>query len=133
MRPRYSSALNPRDYRPLGRSGTPSVVFGELVYDEPRGLGLLQAKVVEDQFIQEFHIRLKRLPDGRFKLAPALVGQVLPTAGVALALDLAAAAGAPGQAGEGAQAGPARGGQAGGSETTGGQMAASFESPGGGA
>jgi tRNA (guanine-N7-)-methyltransferase len=95
MPPRYSSSINPLDYRPEGRSGAPAVVFGELVYDEPKGEGLLQAKVVEDQFVQEFHIRLTRLADGRFKVAPALPAQILPTAAVALALDLAASPGRP--------------------------------------
>ena len=90
MPPRFSALSNPRDYRPEGRTGAPSIIFGELIYDELKGEGLLQTKVVEDHFVQEFHIRLKNLGDGRFKLAPALPGQVLPTAGVGLALDLAA-------------------------------------------
>jgi tRNA (guanine-N7-)-methyltransferase len=90
MPPRLSPVIDPRDYRPSGRSGSPAVVFGELVYDDLRGEGLLPAKVAEDGFVQEFHVRLTRLADGRHKVSPALPGQVLPTAGVALALDLAA-------------------------------------------
>ena len=92
MPPRYIGQLDPRDYHPIGRSGSPAVIFGELVYDDLKGLGLLPAKVVEDGLVQELHISLTRLPDGRFKVAPALPGQILPTTGVALALDLAAAA-----------------------------------------
>jgi hypothetical protein len=90
MPPRYSYAINPRDYRPQGRSGSPAVVFGPLLYDESQGQGLLQAKVAEDGFLQEFHIKISDLGQGLFKLAPALPGQVLPTWGVGLALDLAA-------------------------------------------
>jgi tRNA (guanine-N7-)-methyltransferase len=90
MTPRYSRAIDPGEYRPRGLSGDPAVVFGDFVYDRIRERGLLQAKVVEDQFVQEFFIRLSRQPDGRFKLAPAISGQVLPTAGVSLALALAA-------------------------------------------
>ena len=90
MPPRYSALINPRDYRPRGRSGSPAIVFGRFVYDEPQGEGLLQAKVAEDHLLQEFHIRISDQGDGRFKLSPALPGQILPTYGVGLALDLAA-------------------------------------------
>ncbi|MDR2387097.1 MAG: hypothetical protein LBE80_05865, partial [Deltaproteobacteria bacterium] len=52
--------------------------------------GLLPTKVVEDQFLQKFFIKISQLPDGGYKLTPAFTSQVYPTHGVALALDLAA-------------------------------------------
>jgi tRNA (guanine-N7-)-methyltransferase len=90
MQPHYSSSLDPRDYRPKNRSQDPTVVFGEFLYDQSQGKGLLAAKVVEDQFIQEFYIRVSKLPEGGFKLAPT--GRVCPTMGVEIALELASLA-----------------------------------------
>ncbi|MDR0354719.1 MAG: hypothetical protein LBJ64_03150 [Deltaproteobacteria bacterium] len=90
MQPRISNLIDPDNYRPQGRNTEPTVVFGDFLYDSRRRQGLLAVKVVEDQFIQEFFIRLSRQPDGAFKLTPALAGQVYPTKGVAAALSLAA-------------------------------------------
>jgi tRNA (guanine-N7-)-methyltransferase len=90
MQPRVSYSITPEDYHPCGRSADPTVVFGDFIYDSQRRQGLLAAKVVEDQFLQEFHIRVSRQPDGGFKLFPAISGQVFPTFGVSVALDLAA-------------------------------------------
>jgi tRNA (guanine-N7-)-methyltransferase len=90
MKPRYSELIDPVNYRPPHLTGDPTVIFGDFLYDNLRGKGLLQTKVVEDHFIQEFHILVSRQPDGRFKLSPALAGQVFPTMGVDLALTLAA-------------------------------------------
>ncbi|MDR1677619.1 MAG: hypothetical protein LBS44_04420, partial [Deltaproteobacteria bacterium] len=90
MQPRFSYSIVPTDYHPIGRSLEPTVVFGEFIYDSRLRQGLLFTKVIEDQFIQEFFIRISQQPDGGFKLIPANSGQVYPTFGVAAALDLAA-------------------------------------------
>ncbi|MDR1487980.1 MAG: hypothetical protein LBT62_08345 [Deltaproteobacteria bacterium] len=89
MKPSYSSSINPQNYRPENRTGDPTVIFGGFIYDSTLKEGLLAAKVIEDQFIQEFHIRVALTPEGRWKLAPALANQVFPTSGVKLALALA--------------------------------------------
>jgi tRNA (guanine-N7-)-methyltransferase len=93
MQPRFSYSIVPTDYHPQGQSSEPTVVFGEFIYDSHLRQGLLATKVVEDQFIQEFHIRIAQQPDGGFKLSPALPSQVYPTLGVLKALDLAALGG----------------------------------------
>ncbi|MDR1394719.1 MAG: hypothetical protein LBK52_00920 [Deltaproteobacteria bacterium] len=91
MQPAFLSDFDPRTYSPRGQTGPVTVVFGDFLYDPLRREGLLLAKVAEDQFVQEFFIRLAPLPDGRYKLTPAVFGQALPTAGVQTALILAAA------------------------------------------
>jgi tRNA (guanine-N7-)-methyltransferase len=90
MQPRLSYSIVPSEYHPQGRSLEPTVVFGDFVYDDRKKQGLLATKVVEDQFIQEFYIRISQQPDGGHKLAPAQPSQVFPTLGVATALALAA-------------------------------------------
>jgi tRNA (guanine-N7-)-methyltransferase len=90
MQPSYSNSIDPQKYQPKNITGDPTVVFGDFIYDPARCQGLLATKVVEDQFIQEFHIRVALTPQGSWKLAPALANQVFPTKGVKLALALAA-------------------------------------------
>jgi tRNA (guanine-N7-)-methyltransferase len=90
MRPIYLDRLDPAAYRPKGQTGPVSVVFGDFLFDPARQEGLLFAKVAEEGFVQEFFIRATRQADGRWKLFPAIYGQALPTAGVQLALNLAA-------------------------------------------
>jgi hypothetical protein len=90
MTPRFSQLIDPNNYCPHDLTGEPSVVFGDFLYDSSRQVGLLRTKVVEDHFIQEFHIKVSRQPDGRFKVSPALKDQIFPTRGVSLALALAA-------------------------------------------
>ncbi|MDR1657453.1 MAG: hypothetical protein LBT47_07850 [Deltaproteobacteria bacterium] len=90
MSPRYSQLIDPQNYHPCDLSGEPTVVFGDFLFDDTRQEGLLRTKVVEDHFIQEFHIKISRQSDRRFKLCCALNDQVLPTRGVALAIALAA-------------------------------------------
>jgi tRNA (guanine-N7-)-methyltransferase len=90
MQPRFLDSLDPESYRPDGITGETAVIFRELVFDHVRREGLLPVKVVEGDFIQEFFIRLKQDPDGRYRLYPALPHLVFPTEGVKIALDLAA-------------------------------------------
>ncbi|MDR2368424.1 MAG: hypothetical protein LBF58_10030 [Deltaproteobacteria bacterium] len=90
MQPIVSYSIDPGNYSPKGQSADPTVVFGDFIFDGQRRQGLLATKVVEDQFIQEFFIRVTQLPDGGFKLIPAFLAQVYPTHGVATALSLAA-------------------------------------------
>jgi tRNA (guanine-N7-)-methyltransferase len=93
MQPRFSESLDPKSYAPLGRNGHTTVIFGDFLYDSLKEEGLLETKVVEDGLIQEFHLRVKRLPDGPWKIFPALCSQIFPTEGVQLAMDLAAGIG----------------------------------------
>jgi tRNA (guanine-N7-)-methyltransferase len=90
MRSTISYLINPSDYHPQGRGEEPTIVFGDLIYDYQKKQGLLSTKVVEDQFVQKFFIKISQQPDGSHKLAPAFTSQVYPTYGVALALELAA-------------------------------------------
>jgi hypothetical protein len=106
MQPTFMESLDPETYSPRGISGETAVVFREFVWDARRGEGLLNVKVVEGDFIQEFFIRMRHDPDGRYRLYPALAHQVFPTEGVRKALELAAAQ--PGQAPE--EAAPGTGG-----------------------
>jgi tRNA (guanine-N7-)-methyltransferase len=89
MQPHFSYSITPTDYHPKGQSADPTIVFGDFIYDSQKKQGLLATKVVESQFLQEFFIRISQQPDGGFKLAPAIFGQVYPTFGVARALELA--------------------------------------------
>ncbi|MDR0548150.1 MAG: hypothetical protein LBI10_01870 [Deltaproteobacteria bacterium] len=90
MRPTFLDHFDPLNYRPQGLTGPLTVIFGDLNYDVARREGLLFTKVVEEGFVQEFFIRVSPLPDGRYKLSPAILGEALPTAGVQMALALAA-------------------------------------------
>jgi tRNA (guanine-N7-)-methyltransferase len=93
MKPLVAKGLDTSSYRPRGLSGEISVVFRELVFDRERGEGLLNCKVVEDSFVQEFFIRLTATGEpGCYRLFPALSARVIPTEGVRLALRLAAQA-----------------------------------------
>jgi tRNA (guanine-N7-)-methyltransferase len=92
MQPRLSYLIDPSNYRPEGQSSDPTIVFGDFIYDSSKRQGLLATKVVEDQFIQEFFIRVTQQPDGAFKLTPAFSSQVFPTYGISAALDLASLA-----------------------------------------
>jgi tRNA (guanine-N7-)-methyltransferase len=100
MKPVYSDSITPENFSPRGVTGEPSVVFGGFLFDQSRREGLLACKVVEDSFVQEFFIRVRWTPEkGLWKLYPAHSGNVFPTEGVQLALELAARGG-PGGAGE---------------------------------
>ncbi|MDR2140481.1 MAG: hypothetical protein LBR11_01575 [Deltaproteobacteria bacterium] len=90
MRPILIDRLDPLSYRPQGQTGPVTVVFGDFIFDPRHQEGLLLTKVVEGRFVQEFFIRLARQPEGSWKVFPAIFGQALPTAGVRLALSLAA-------------------------------------------
>ncbi|MDR2349348.1 MAG: hypothetical protein LBF41_01815 [Deltaproteobacteria bacterium] len=90
MRPAILENLDPETYNPKGITGDLTVIFRGLTYDPAKGEGLLNTKVVEGSFIQEFFIRIHKTPDGRHKLYPALSNSVFPTEGVQKALALAA-------------------------------------------
>ncbi|MDR3038421.1 MAG: hypothetical protein LBV21_03895 [Candidatus Adiutrix sp.] len=91
MQAYYRDELDPGAYRPQGAATEGLVVrFKEFIYDSGRGEGLVRALVVEGHLTQDFFIRLRREPDGRWKISPAAPGQLFPTQGVARALELAA-------------------------------------------
>ncbi|MDR1608394.1 MAG: hypothetical protein LBT38_08325 [Deltaproteobacteria bacterium] len=90
MRPTFLASLDPLNYRPEGQTGPLTVVFEDFFFDAKRQEALLLTKVVEEKFVQRFYIRIVQLPEGRWKLFPAILGQTLPTAGAQLALELAA-------------------------------------------
>ncbi|MDR2405394.1 MAG: hypothetical protein LBE27_03385 [Deltaproteobacteria bacterium] len=90
MKPHYLKDLEPSSYRPRGANGDITVVFREFIFDGDKRQGLLNCKVVEDSFVQEFFIRVKEVEDGLWKLYPALSERVFPTEGVELSLKLAA-------------------------------------------
>lgn len=92
MRAYYRDELDPSAYRPQGAAAESLVVrFREFIHDPGRGEGLLRVVVVEGHLTQDFFIRLRREPDGRWKISPAAPAQIFPTQGVARALELAAA------------------------------------------
>ena len=87
----YRSELDPADFRPQGMvAGDLVIRFKEFIYDPVRAEGLLRALVVEGHLTQDFYIRLRREPDGRWKISPAAPARLFPTRGLALALELAA-------------------------------------------
>ncbi|MDR1577435.1 MAG: hypothetical protein LBT86_04300 [Deltaproteobacteria bacterium] len=90
MRPTFMDQLDPANYHPRGQTGPLTVLFEDFFYDPAQMTGLLLTKIVEERFVQQFYIRIVQLPDGRWKLSPAISGQALPTQGVQLALELAA-------------------------------------------
>jgi tRNA (guanine-N7-)-methyltransferase len=97
VRPLYVENLDPSSFSPRGVTGETTVVFKEFVFDPLLNEGLLNAKVVEDSFVQEFFIRVRKTKDnGPWKLYPAHSERVFPTQGVQLALTLAAEGGKTG-------------------------------------
>lgn len=90
MQAYYCNELDPEIYAPEGCADDLVVKFHEFLFDPKREEGLLHTFVVEGSMIQDFYIRVKK-QDGRWKLSPAIGSQLLPTRGVARALELAAA------------------------------------------
>ncbi|MDR2459404.1 MAG: hypothetical protein LBE38_01275 [Deltaproteobacteria bacterium] len=90
MQPLYINSLDPKSYNPKGITGDICVLFRGLTFDGEKGEALLNTKVVEGSYIQEFYIRFSLQADGRWKLYPSLSNQVFPTEGVQKALILAA-------------------------------------------
>ncbi|MDR3153669.1 MAG: hypothetical protein LBW85_05205 [Deltaproteobacteria bacterium] len=90
MQPTFLPSLDPENYSPQGISGETSVVFRGLLFDTERQEGLLNTKVVDGSFVQEFFIRLRPEGDGRWRLYPAFPHLLFPTEGVRAALRLAA-------------------------------------------
>ena len=87
----YRSQLDPANFQPQGVATENLVVrFKEFIYDSGRGEGLLRTLVVEGHLTQDFYIRLRREPDGRWKISPAAPARLFPTLGLARALELAA-------------------------------------------
>lgn len=89
MQAYFRNHLDPDNFKPQGCTGEDIVVrFKEFVFDKKSEQGLLRALVVEGNLTQEFFIRIMRMED-RWKLSPAISGQIFPTLGVARALELA--------------------------------------------
>ncbi|KXS55816.1 MAG: hypothetical protein AMR96_06290 [Candidatus Adiutrix intracellularis] len=86
----YRDYLDPTTFSPRGCVEAVVVRFREFIFDPHRAEGLLRVFVIEDHLTQDFFIRLRQEPEGRWKVSPAVPGQVFPTIGVARALELAA-------------------------------------------
>lgn len=87
----YRTELDPAAFHPQGLAGEDLVVgFKEFIYDPGRAEGLLRTLVVEGHLTQDFYIRLRREPDGRWKVSPAAPARLFPTRGLVRALELAA-------------------------------------------
>lgn len=80
--------FDPDHFRPAGESGEIAVAFKEFLYDAQRHKGLARVFVVEESLKQEFWIEIVRLEKG-WTIRPARGSDVVPTAGVQRALDLA--------------------------------------------
>ena len=92
MQAYYRQNFDPATFAPENCNGEIVVKFRELIFDQARQEALLRAFVVEGSLSQDFFIRLKK-EDDRWKISPAISGQLFPTRGIARALELTAAAG----------------------------------------
>jgi tRNA (guanine-N7-)-methyltransferase len=91
VRALYRSEMDPAGFRPQGEATADLVVrFKEFIYDSGRAEGLLRALVIEGHLTQDFYIRLRREPDGRWKISPAAPARLFPTRGLLRALELVA-------------------------------------------
>jgi len=90
MQAYYRDHLNPDTFAPQGCAGDVVVKFKEFLFDRERQQGLLRTFVVEGALTQDFFLRLTR-EGQRWKISPAIASQLMPTQGVARALELAAA------------------------------------------
>jgi tRNA (guanine-N7-)-methyltransferase len=91
VRAYYRTELDPAGFRPREEVSEDLVVrFKEFIYDSGRAEGLLRTMVIEGHLTQDFYIRLRREPDGRWKVSPAAPARLFPTRGLARALELAA-------------------------------------------
>jgi len=87
----YRTDFTPADFRPSDETTDCSVIrFKEFIYDPSRAEGLLRTMVIEGHLTQDFYIRLRREPDGRWKISPAAPARLFPTRGLARALELVA-------------------------------------------
>jgi len=87
----YRLEFSPADFRPRDEATDEAVIrFKEFIYDSRRSEGLLRALVIEGHLTQDFYIRLRREPDGRWKISPAAPARLFPTRGLDRALELAA-------------------------------------------
>ena len=88
----YRSDLDPSAFHPQGLAAEGLVIrFREFIYDPARAEGLLRTLVIEGHLTQDFYIRLRREPDGRWKISPAAPARLFPTRGLIRALELATA------------------------------------------
>jgi tRNA (guanine-N7-)-methyltransferase len=87
----YRTEFVPENFRPSDEATLSSVIrFNEFIFDSSRAEGLLRTMVIEGHLAQDFYIRLRREPDGRWKVSPAAPARLFPTQGLARALELAA-------------------------------------------
>jgi len=87
----YRSELDPSAFHPPGLIAEGLVIrFLEFIFDARRAEGLLRTLVLEGHLTQDFYIRLRREPDGRWKISPAAPARLFPTRGLAKALELVA-------------------------------------------
>jgi len=87
----YRPDCDPAELRPRDEATLNSVIrFKEFIYDSSRAEGLLRTMVIEGHLTQDFYIRLRREPDGRWKVSPAAPARLFPTRGLSRALELAA-------------------------------------------
>ena len=87
----YRAEFAPADFRPRDEATELAVIrFKEFIYDPSRAEGLLRTMVIEGHLTQDFYIRIRHEPDGRWKISPAAPAGLFPTRGLARALELVA-------------------------------------------
>ena len=91
VRAYYRLEFSPAGFRPADEATEETVIrFKEFIYDSGRAEGLLRTLIIEGHLTQDFYIRLRREPDGRWKISPAAPARLFPTRGLTRALELAA-------------------------------------------
>ena len=91
MQAYYLENFDPDNYQPQGSQDSTVVKFHELIFDRQKQEGLLRVLVVEEYLKQEFFIKIRKHEKG-WKFSPAICSHLVPTQGVARALELATAA-----------------------------------------
>ena len=81
--------FDPENFHPVDRTGDPTVLFEDFLYDRAQRRGLVRTLIVEDGAPQTIWIEVAKRRDAPvWVVRPVKGGYIIPTVGAQLALDL---------------------------------------------
>lgn len=81
--------FDPDNFHPTDRTGEPTVLFEDFLYDRTQRRGLVRTLIIEDGAPQTIWVEIAHRPDKNiWVIHPVKGGYIIPTVGAQLALDL---------------------------------------------